>query len=127
MTAWKNNVPKIAAELAASLISADGVIEEEEKAIAIAVGQRLLPSFSKAMFEEVLKELDSLPSAYEIAHPLRKKLDEEDRDLIMDYLVAIANADREIVEVEAEELKAVADALGVPMPPFKVVQPEMPA
>ena len=123
LTRYKSDVSKIAAALAASLISSDGVIEEEEKAVAIEVGQRMLPGFSRATFEKMLEEIDHLPSAYELAAPLRKHIDDETKDMIMDYLVAIAGADHQVVRVEAEELRAVADALGVPMPPIRVQKP----
>jgi uncharacterized tellurite resistance protein B-like protein len=122
---WKSDVNKIAAALAVSLISSDGVIDEEEKAVAVEVGHRILPGFSKATFDALLEEVDELPSAYELAAPLRKKLDDEDKDRIIDFLVAIATADHEVVQVEVEELKAVAKALGVPLPPLTVTLPEM--
>ena len=123
MAGWKSDVTKVAAALAVSLISSDGVIEEEEKAVAIEAGHRILPGFSKAVFDALLEEIDDLPSAYELASPLKKKLDEESRDLIIEYLVAVATADQEVVQVEAEELKAVAQALGVPLPPLTVSRP----
>ena len=125
LTRYKTDVNKIAAALAVSLISSDGVIDEEEKAVAIEVGQRMLPGFSKATFEKILEELDDLPSAYELAAPLRKLIDDEMKDTILDYLVAIAGADHEVVQVEAEELKAVAQALGVPLPPIRVSKPAL--
>lgn len=125
LTRYKTDVNKIAAALAASLISSDGVIDEEEKTVAIEVGQRMLPGFSRATFEKILEELDDLPSAYELAAPLRKVLDDEMKDTILDYLVAIAGADHEVVQVEAEELKAVAQALGVPLPPIRVSKPSL--
>ena len=125
MAGWKSDVTKVAAALAVSLISSDGVIDEEEKAVAVEAGHRILPGFSKAAFDAMLEEIDDLPSAYDLAAPLRKQLDEESRDLIMEYLVAVATADHEVVQVEAEELKAVAQALGVPLPSFLVSEPEM--
>lgn len=123
LTKYLNDVPRIAAALAVSLIASDGVIEEEEKALAVSVGQAMLPGFSKETFERLLEEVDSMPSAYELAHPLRKVLDDETKDRILDYLVAVAGADHKVVRVEAEELKAVAKALGVPLPPLKVARP----
>lgn len=123
MAGWKSDVTKVAAALAVSLISSDGVIEEEEKAVAIEAGHRILPGFSKAVFDALLEEIDELPSAYELAAPLKKKLDEESRDLIIEYLVAVATADQEVVQVEAEELKTVAQALGVPLPPLSISKP----
>ena len=123
LTRYKSDVNKIAAALAVSLISSDGVIDEEEKQVAVEVGQNMLPGFSKATFEELLDHIDEMPSAYELAHPLKKVLDDETKDRIMDYLVAVAGADHKVVRVEAEELKAVAKALGVPVPPIRVVKP----
>lgn len=123
MAAWKKDVTKVAAALAVSLISSDGVIEDEEKAVAVEAGYRILPGFSKASFDALLEEIDELPSAYDLAHPLRRQLDEESRDLIMEYLVAVAGADHQVVRVEAEELKAVAQALGVPLPPLSISSP----
>jgi len=126
LSRYKSDPTRIAAALAVSLISSDGVIEDEEKAVAIEVGQRMLPGFSQSLFEKLLGELDNLPSAYELAAPLKKILDDETKDTIMDYLVAVAAADKTVVRVEAEELKAVARALGVPVPPIKVQKPGTP-
>ena len=125
LTRYKSDVTKIAAALAVSLIASDGVIEEEEKAVAIAVGQRMLPGFSKSTFEKLLDKVDDMPSAYQLAAPLRKLLDDETKDMIMEYLVAVASADHEVVQVEAEELQAVADALGVPLPPIHISKPDL--
>ena len=123
LTRYKSDVNKIAAALAVSLISSDGVIDEEEKEVAVAVGQNMLPGFSKATFDELLEHVDEMPSAYELAAPPRKVLDDETKDRIMDYLVAVAGADHQVVRVEAEELKAVAKALGVPLPPIRITKP----
>ena len=123
LTRYKSDVPRIAAALAVSLISSDGVIDEEEKAVAVSVGQRMIPGFSRATFEKLLEGVDEMPSAYDLAHPLRKLLDDETKDIIMEYLVAVAGADHEVVQVEAQELQAVADALGVPLPPIRITEP----
>ncbi len=116
----RDDVSKVAISLAASLIAVDGVIEDEEKEVAVREGHRMLPGFSKETFERVLSHLDDLPSAYELASTLRDHLEEEQKDIIMDYLAAIATADEQVVLGEENELEAVADALGVPMPPLKI-------
>ncbi len=123
MTSWNTNTSSIAAALAASLIASDGVIDEEEIDLAVEVGQRMIPGFSRASFDAILANIDDLPSPYEIAHPLKKRLDDEAKDQILDYLVAIAGADLEVVQVEAQEIHAVAQALGVPVPPFAISKP----
>lgn len=119
----KADVPKVAAALAASLIASDGVIDQEEKDMAVEMGRRMIPGFSNLAFETLLDGLDDLPSAYELASTLRDLLDDEGKDVIIDYLVAIATADNQIVEVEHQELEAVATALGVPLPPMKISPP----
>lgn len=119
----KADVPKVAAALAASLIAVDGVIDDEEKEMAVRMGRSMLPGFSNTTFETLLEGLDELPSAYELASTLTDVLDEESKDNVINYLVAIATADDVIVEVEHQELEAVAAALGVPLPPMKVATP----
>ncbi len=119
------DVPKVAAALAASLVAVDGVVDDEEKEVAIRMGRRMLPGFSHLVFETLLEGLDELPSAYEIACMLKDMLDDEGKDNIINYLVAIAGADNEVVEVEHQELEAVAAALGVPLPPLHVTEPAL--
>ena len=119
----KADIPKVAAALAASLVAVDGVIEEEEKRVAIQMGQRMLPGFSSLEFETLLDGLTELPSAFELAETLKGVLDTEGKDQIINYLVAVATADEQIVEVEHQELEAVAIALGVPLPPLSVSPP----
>lgn len=114
------DVPKVAAALAASLIAVDGVIDEEEKQVAVEMGRRMLPGFSHVEFETLLDGISELPSAYDLAMTLKDLLDDEAKDTIINYLVAIAGADNEVVEVEHQELEAVAAALGVPLPPLTV-------
>ena len=114
------DVARVSAALAASLIAVDGVVDESEKEVAIRMGHRMLPGFSNLVFETLLDGLDELPSAFELATTLTEVLDSETKDTIINYLVAIATADNEIVEVELQELEAVAQALGVPLPPIKV-------
>ena len=119
-TDMQADVPKVAAALAASLVAVDGVIEEEEKQVAIEMGRRMVPGFSHLEFETLLDGLTELPSAFELASTLTDLLDDESKDTIINYLVAIAYADKEVVEEEHHELAAVAEALGVPLPPMKV-------
>lgn len=119
----RTEVLNVAVSLAASLIAVDGVIEEEEKQVAVRMGHRLLPGFSDEELYAALNELDELPSAYELAVSVRDVLDDESKDTILNYLLAVATADDLVVEVEHQELEAVADALGVPLPPLEVAPP----
>lgn len=114
------DVPTVAAALAASLVASDGVIETAEKKVATVLGAKMLPGFSPLTFETLLDGITELPAAYELACQLRELIDEEGKTQIMEYLVAIATADDRVVDVERQELEAVATALGTEMPSLAV-------
>ncbi len=116
----KADIPTVAAALAASLVASDGVIEPAEKEVASVLGARMLPGFSPLIFETLLDGITELPAAYELACQLRTLIDEDGKKLVMEYLVAIATADDRVVDVERQELEAVATALGAEMPDLSV-------
>lgn len=116
----KADVPTVAAALAALLVAADGEINTTEKAVASSLGSRMFPGFSPLVFETLLEGMDGLPSAGELAVKLRDLVDEDGKVAIMQYLVALANADDNVAEVEKDQLSEVAKALGTPMPALSV-------
>lgn len=110
------DLPTVAAALAASLVAADGVIDEQEKKVANALGEEMLPGFSTLIFETLLDGIDELPAARQLAATMKGLLTPEDKATIMRYLAALATADDRVVDVEIQELKAVAAGLGTEMP-----------
>ena len=98
------------------------MIEDRERVVAVQLGSRMLSGFSPTLFETLLDGLTELPAAFELATLLKDMVEEEEKDRIMDYLVAVATADDMVVEVERQELVAVAEALGVPMPPLPEIE-----
>lgn len=112
----KADVPTVAAALAALLVSADGEIDTKEKAVAADLGGRMFPGFSPLVFETLLDGMDVLPTAGELATRLRDLVDEDGKASIMQYLVALANADDRVAEVEKSQLDEVARALGTSVP-----------
>lgn len=114
------DLPSVAAALAASLVAADGVIEDQEKKVATVLGARLMPGFSPLLFETLLDGISALPPAYELASHLRQFMEEKDKQIVMEYLVGIATADDRVVDVEQQELEAVATALGTEMPSLQI-------
>lgn len=110
------DLPTVAAALAASLVAADGVIDDNEKRVANNLGSEMLPGFNTLIFETLLDGIDELPSAAQIASHMKGLLSSEDKNNIMKYLIALANADDRVVDVEKQELQAVARGLGVEMP-----------
>ncbi|HIB67004.1 MAG TPA: TerB family tellurite resistance protein [Phycisphaerales bacterium] len=111
------DLPTVAAALAASLVAADGVIEEREKKVANDLGSEMLPGFNTLIFETLLDGIDELPSAVQLASTMKGLLSDDDKHKIMEYLAALASADDRVVDVEKQELQAVARGLGVEMPP----------
>lgn len=114
------DLPTVAAALAASLVAADGVIDEKEKLVANELGVKLLPGFNTLIFETLLDGIDELPSARLLASTMRGLLSPEDKSTIMEYLVALATADDRVVDMEVQELKAVAAGLGTEMPTLSI-------
>ena len=114
------DLPTVAAALAASLVAADGVIDEQEKKVANALGEQMLPGFSSLIFETLLDGIDELPTARKLASTMRGLLTPEDKKIIMEYLAALATADDRVVDVELQELQAVAAGLGTEMPTLAV-------
>lgn len=110
------DLPTVAAALAASLVAADGVIDEQEKKVANSLGEEMLPGFSTLIFETLLDGIDELPSARQLASTMKGLLTPNDKKLIMEYLAALATADDRVVDMEIQELQAVAAGLGTDMP-----------
>lgn len=116
----KADVPTVAAALAALLVAADGDINATEKAVASSLGSRMFPGFSPLVFETLLEGMEVVPSAGELATKLRDLVDENGKVAIMQYLVALANADDNVADVEKDQLAEVARALGTPMPALSI-------
>lgn len=112
----KADVPTVAAALAALLVSADGKISTDEKSVATDLGEKMFPGFSPLVFETLLDGMKDLPSAEDLATKLSSLVDDEGKTAIMNYLVALANADNHVAQVEKDALKEVAKALGTQVP-----------
>jgi uncharacterized tellurite resistance protein B-like protein len=110
------DIPRTAAALAALLITADGQIHPDEKAIAISLGRSMFLDFCPLVFETMLNGVDDLPKARELADQVSPLLDTDGKVLIMEYLVALAVADDRLVDAEQTTLSEIAQALGTDMP-----------
>jgi uncharacterized tellurite resistance protein B-like protein len=110
------DLPTVAAALAASLVAADGIIEEKEKKVANELGTQMLPGFNTLIFETLLDGIDEVPTATQLASTMKGLLSQEDKTTIMNYLIALAAADGIVVSDEKRELRAVARGLGIEMP-----------
>lgn len=110
------DIPTLAAALAALLVSVDGEITTEEKAMATELGRKMFPGFSPLSFDVLLTGMDDLPTAGELAAKLTNLLEDEGKVKIMKYLVALAQADSHLAQVEQQALVEVAEALGTQLP-----------
>ena len=87
--------------LAATMIGADGKIEEVEIATAEQVGSRLMSQFEAVKFREICGNLDNLPSFTRVVFMLGDILEETEKGLLIDYLQQFAETDGTVSEEEA--------------------------
>lgn len=111
------DVPTVAAALGALMVAVDGSIDEVEKRVATRLGMKMFPGFAPFVFDTLLEGVDHMPSASELAAQLEALLSEEGKSAVMEYLVAIAQADEIVVEQEREQLEQIAQALKTDLPP----------
>ncbi len=116
------DIPKVAAALAASMIAADGKIEQSEVQMAVGVGQRIVEGFSPEYLIHCVKNHSTLPSAAHMAGMLGNELSVEGKQVILKYLLAIAASDGEIDPSEVRLLEDVARAFGQPVPALEPAQ-----
>ncbi|MCI0434374.1 MAG: TerB family tellurite resistance protein [Gemmatimonadetes bacterium] len=105
------DVVQIGYSLAAALIAADGKVDAKETEMAEAMGPQIFAGFDPVRFREVCAAPQNLPPADRLAALLRTTLSVEQKDMLFDYLVAIAHADSEVAEQETAQLNAVAAGL----------------
>lgn len=90
--------------LAASMISADGKIEQSEVMTAENIGRQLVPSFDEVEFRAICKNVEALPKFENIVDMLSNSFEQQQLQVIYDYLKDIANADGEISNEEKDLL-----------------------
>jgi uncharacterized tellurite resistance protein B-like protein len=107
------NLVQVAYSLAASMIAADKKILPEEVDVAAEIGSRILENFDAAEFRKTVDNHKNLPEPAELAGLLRNVLNEEGRILVYRYLLAIAEADKDVSQEETALLGTVAERLGL--------------
>lgn len=108
---------RVATALAATMVAADGEINEDEVTVAIKLGQSLFQDdFDQALFHRLLEKVSQLPTTIQLSGLLGPHLEQEARQSVVDYLLAIAAADGYIDQTEIVELEEAARGLGVTPP-----------
>ena len=86
--------------LAATMVGADGKIEQAEIAAAEGIGKNMFANFDSVDFRASCTDIDNLPAFHDIVEILGQSLSNEHRLAIYEYLKAIAMADEELAEQE---------------------------
>jgi len=110
------DLPRVAASLAAVIVTADGQVQQDEIDTALELGPRWIEGFVPEQFIEALENAHLLPTATVLAGMLAQTLDQPSKDKVLGYLTDIAAADREIHDSEVEVLRATAAAMGGSLP-----------
>ena len=106
------NLQAIGAALAASMILADGQVDEEELRVAETAGDRVFGEFDEAALRMIVEHGKDLPPVTELASILRDVLDQEAKEKVMVYLSEIAMADGEVSAEERQMLQVIGESLG---------------
>jgi uncharacterized tellurite resistance protein B-like protein len=102
------NVNQVAVALAASMVLADGKVDQEEIRIAEELGEKLVGKFDEDTFRMILSNNKTVPSATDLASMLNDTLDNEGKQRILKYLAAIAAADGSVDPKEQQLLDQIA-------------------
>lgn len=107
------DIQAVGVALAASMILADGEVDEAEVLAAEKSGDEVFEGFDEARLRMILQHGKDLPSADDLAGMLRDVLDQESKAKVMEFLSEIAMADGRVAKEEREMLQRVAAGLGV--------------
>jgi uncharacterized tellurite resistance protein B-like protein len=107
------DVLSVAYSLAASMIAADGKIEDSEVEAAVRVGSELFEGFDPNALMQHLHNHRDLPDPSDLAALLASVMDEPGKRAVYSYLEAIAAADGDVAADEAALLQSVHFRLGL--------------
>ena len=99
--------------LAASMILADGIVEEAELQAAEKAGDQVFGEFDEAALRMLVLNGKDLPPPEDLARMLQDTIDDQQKREIMVYLSEIALADGNVAPEEREMLEKVSTGLGI--------------
>jgi uncharacterized tellurite resistance protein B-like protein len=94
--------------LAATMIGADGDVDEREIETAEKLGQHVFGTFDKVEFRWICKRIDTFPPFIDVASQLTQVLEPALRRDVHEYLASIASADGRIDDGERVLLERLA-------------------
>lgn len=89
--------------MAAAMIGADGKLETDEVQVAEDIGMKILPDFDRVEFRNFINNLEQIPKLEAVAEACSNFTD-ANKQVIYDYLEAIAHADDDFAEDEKKML-----------------------
>jgi tellurite resistance protein len=99
--------------LAAAMVGADGEIDPNEIAVAEGIGQKLFEDFDSVEFREYCNDPEQIPDVAALLEAMREVLEDEHKDLVIQYLRAISEADGNVSKEEELLLQNIAAGLGI--------------
>lgn len=110
------DVNAVSYALAASMIMADGSVDESELQAAEKAGDEVFGNFDEAALRMIVESGKKLPPVQDLAGMLRDVLDAKQKGKVLQYLMQIAMANGSISNEERQVIIKVAEGLGVPNP-----------
>lgn len=111
----KRDFNKMLSELAARLIAVDGKIAPREVDTAIRIGRELMPDFDETALKTYCYGNRSPRNHKIVAREFNSRIDLEQKQRVVKYLIAITTADNEIRTSEAELIDEICAIWGVRM------------
>jgi Zn-dependent protease with chaperone function/uncharacterized tellurite resistance protein B-like protein len=104
----KDYVLQAAYCLAAAMVTADKKIEPDEITVAEGIGNRLFEDYDPVEFREYINHPENIPDIDDLTQIIGDVLPEEEKILILKYLKAISEVDKDVDEREAALLSKIA-------------------
>jgi uncharacterized tellurite resistance protein B-like protein len=107
------DINMVGCALAASMILADGKVEESELLAAEKAGDEVFDNFDEAALRMIVEHGKGLPPVEDLAMMLRDVIDQEAKEKVMVYLSEIALADGHVAPEERQMLARIGKGLGM--------------
>ena len=101
----KSDMANIIYSMAAAMIGIDGKLDNDEVRVAEEIGSQILEDFDRIDFRNFVDNLENIPDFNKVAQ-LCAEFDDETKLIIYNYLEAIAHADEELADDEAQLLES---------------------
>jgi len=101
----QSDMANIVYSMAAAMIGIDGKLDNDEVRVAEEIGSQILEDFDRIDFRNFVDNLENIPDFNKVAQ-ICAEFDEETKLIIYNYLEAIAHADEELADDEAQLLES---------------------